>query len=97
MGDLDDRERIFGLTQKIQEEVSLMTVKRESKMEYNLTEKFTEIFAEFTRAKTVQSGNQKVIHLKQMWKMRCKSSRTLIRDKRREPNCIKIGRDKRAE
>lgn len=73
-----------------------MTMKRESKMEYNLTEKFTEIFAECTKD-TVQSGNQKVIHLKQIWKMTCKSSRTLIRDKRREPKCIKIGRDKRAE
>lgn len=52
MGDLDDREIIFSLTQKIQEEVSLMTMKRESKMEYNLTEKFTEIFAECTRVKT---------------------------------------------
>lgn len=34
---------------------------------------------------------------KEIWKMRCKSSRTVIRDKRRESNCIKIERDKRAE
>lgn len=52
MGDLDDRDIIFSLTQKIQEEVSLTTMERDSKMEYNLTEKFTEIFAEFTRVKT---------------------------------------------
>lgn len=70
-----------------------MTMKRDSKMEYNLvTENFTEIVAEFTRVKT--HYNQEIWKI---WKMRCKSSRTLIRDKRREPNCIKIERNKRAE
>lgn len=71
-----------------------MTMKRDSKMEYNLVTEnsATEIVAEFTRVKT--HYNQEIWKI---WKMRCKSSRTLIRDKRREPNCIKIERDKRAE
>lgn len=93
MGDLDDRDIILGLIQKTEEEVSLIAMKRDGKIEYNLvTEKFTEIVAEFTRVKT--QYNQEI---RKIWKMRYKSSRTLIRDKRREPNCIKIERDKIAE